>query len=742
MAEPGGGGESHKDLAGIFRSLFQEMPIRLWNNVKFRFVRNAKDTTEDVEPSLGPLIRELKFMGLFDVGSARMDLLKKIEKEIWGEDWNKLKNDVEHKSTTIVGPFTDRINTHYERAIIKYQIDFDKLTEIFDNEGNIVGRKKLDRTQPPIEAMEPVWVKFDFELPGDRKETRFFPFRIPKEHKILYYDGIEKYLRIYGYRYADEFKDIHKKLVSQVINACRELYAANKNGLIREFGKETYDREIKTNLDALEKAYTDMVNEVFQIEIGKYEQDLRKQSDWAFSFYWQNEVDNLAESMTTFLDKVHTKQHIVCRRTYRVIYSPDYDEDLRGDTYNPNQPNAPLPTREERRLGRWSTGRNRKTEDIIREAVRAHGGNFVKLPHEMSWGRDEYNMPLEVEYDDVQHRVVVLADKYKRQLLENSEKRWRLHGVSEADMAEKRRELIEKYSIPDQERYINDPHRKFYDEHTHMYQKLLDVAMWIDGEFDAFRDDLRDGRYHPYSMNAYDYVLARMHKRVHKITPRIKGHTLTEEHDEAEEHIEGEHGEHEGAARPHRGLNRIDTTVQVSLENVREARSFTMYLLNKADGQYSYLGSSGQYDRPWIDERRPSNLNPCFDLRALEHSHVTNDARYKSWKHPGRIFYHWTTDGINSDILDPDDDPHISTRGLAIYMIDTVLSRTHYSKRMNQYFDLIGQEIHGYDYGPRPYGGKFPMNPLRVDVATANAPESEADLVESQWEELPVSDKD
>src|SRR3989338_11155621 len=94
------------------------------------------------------------------------------------------------------------------------------------------------------------------------------------------------------------------------------------------------------------------------------------------------------------------------------------------------------------------------------------------------------------------------------------------------------------------------------------------------------------------------------------------------------------HGEHEGAARPHRGLNRIDTTVQVSLENVREARSFTMYLLNKADGQYSYLGSSGQYDRPWIDERRPSNLNPCFDLRALEHSHVTNDARYKSWKHP------------------------------------------------------------------------------------------------------------
>jgi hypothetical protein len=199
---------------------------------------------------------------------------------------------------------------------------------------------------------------------------------------------------------------------------------------------------------------------------------------------------------------------------------------------------------------------------------------------------------------------------------------------------------------------------------------LSDWKEYAEIEWDNFRDDLRDGRYHKNSLTIYDY------------SPEMLNEIgISEE--------------------------KLDQK-KIDVELIKKIKGYSMKVTRDGNKKWDYDGI-----------RTPTNLNPAFDKRAL-HSNI-----FAVWKWPGRIYYYtWSvTDNIDSDILPVDHDAHISTRGLSMYIIFKVLGGTLWLKDAQRILTEIGKTTEGFDYGPRNYAQEWPKDPTSLDFSKVKVTE-------------------
>ncbi len=201
---------------------------------------------------------------------------------------------------------------------------------------------------------------------------------------------------------------------------------------------------------------------------------------------------------------------------------------------------------------------------------------------------------------------------------------------------------------------------------------LLKVANYVVNQWDEYRDDWRDARYHPETLTITDNLMA-----------------------------------NHWAAGDEWDLK--DETKMKTDDNDRsnDDRRFTMHL----------------HDGSRINGlRKTSDINPSFDLRAFEPEKKGIIGQMKSgkeWQYVGK----WRYYGDYSDICVEDQkDPAVTTRGMSMFLIDKVISEGKSYKEMHDELKFIGSSSR-FDYGPRAYdkGIKtFTEDPFNLDVSSAN----------------------
>lgn len=204
-------------------------------------------------------------------------------------------------------------------------------------------------------------------------------------------------------------------------------------------------------------------------------------------------------------------------------------------------------------------------------------------------------------------------------------------------------------------------------------ESLIKIAPWVVNEFDSYRDDLRDGRYHPESLTVADYIMA---------------------------------NNYSAGGEWKKGDETKLKTDKLNRDN--DDRKYTMRL----------------HDGRVIEGiRRPDNLNPAFDLRAFEPEEngvIGIHKRGKEWIHIGRKYYYADCEEIAKD---EQDDPVATTRGTAMYLIDKFHNEGMLMEEIREDIRHIG-EFAGWDYGPRAFGAAFvaPLctDPWNIDLSSAN----------------------
>lgn len=274
-------------------------------------------------------------------------------------------------------------------------------------------------------------------------------------------------------------------------------------------------------------------------------------------------------------------------------------------------------TLERRMEPKWVQYRHtfRIIKSSAREKLIAQG--FRKRPEEIDYGLDENGWPLEVAEKDY---------VYVRQNPEGSIVEERIpEGTVLIDVFNNRM----KRRVPNTDEYTE-------------YCDLLDMSVWVYVHYDAFRDDLRDGRYHDNSLSIMENVL-----------PRIPIEYLKFDHTNLEQPISNK-------------------------------TNHTKTIMN--------LNAPGKpHQVEW--SVKPTHLNPAFDLRR--------DPKYRSKRdlHVGRMYYYELQEHcFNPEYMSKNST--MTTRGAAMWILARIIERAKYWDQTVQLLEQIGGQISGYDIGP------------------------------------------
>jgi len=214
------------------------------------------------------------------------------------------------------------------------------------------------------------------------------------------------------------------------------------------------------------------------------------------------------------------------------------------------------------------------------------------------------------------------------------------------------------------------------------FVKEMDMLLKINimnNEYDAIRDDIRDGRYHINSLTIYEYILAGMAKWAPERSKLIG----------------------------------------------KEFKNRWMSSKNLTDKDAEFEMKIYDETKPKIGKRRPSDLSPAFDLRAFE----KGTAKMNNWWHLGRKRYYDTAKDILDQLTDKDlqdEDvlkaigPTLTTRGLSMYIIEKVVANVrnidNAGKILVRIANESGAEGGWYDYGPRGFNKDGPKNPFQLKI--------------------------
>ncbi|MEA2037856.1 MAG: hypothetical protein U9O94_10200 [Nanoarchaeota archaeon] len=210
---------------------------------------------------------------------------------------------------------------------------------------------------------------------------------------------------------------------------------------------------------------------------------------------------------------------------------------------------------------------------------------------------------------------------------------------------------------------------------------LLEVIGWAACEWDEVRDDIRDGRYHPNSINVVDYIMAAS-KAVDKKWKR----------------------------------KRFPNNIHKSDENPDGSSKFTNYKM-----ELYYPEASGK-NRVIKNRRRPSDLSPAFDLRALNMKGERIISEKETWRYIGKRRYYTNQYEAYRTALAEQKEVMLSTRGISMFIIEEICRKGKSLKEIQEELRYIATQTGGFDYGPRTFGQlDLCMDPFDIQYEKVNA---------------------
>lgn len=324
--------------------------------------------------------------------------------------------------------------------------------------------------------------------------------------------------------------------------------------------------------------------------------------------------------------------------------------------------------------------RQQQLEGYIRHHdLKPDHSHFTKFGDEKGWGLDENNWPLEV-YEEPPNsgKWYVLTDKWWKELSQNT---WHMKTIGKKPGGGEM--IVNKI-----QRGVNEIIRRVRRGIRHVDPKFvgdldpLDKISFISNEWDAYRDDFRDGRFHKHSKTSMDYIIAGT-KGITPLQPITFDVTLDKDTIINFEPIYDENGN---------VSSKLPNNIRIPDDERQVTRTYEMEIeLGQIRG-----GVKGK-DNILPKNRKPTPFDPAFDRSVL-------NIGYLHW---GRMLYYETIEGINRWSENPF--PHITTRGIAKYLIDLAIRRTFSFEEAAQ-----SLEGHEWDYGIRHYGPPFITKPLGV----------------------------
>src|SRR3989344_1226505 len=150
---------------------------------------------------------------------------------------------------------------------------------------------------------------------------------------------------------------------------------------------------------------------------------------------------------------------------------------------------------------------NIQNKEEIRSLLKRENDGLFKRPEEVAIGLDEYGRPPEISPE----KGEVLIDRWWIELSQNT---WQLERIASkkggAEMLKTHLGLSVNFSEPEGKRVSGTSQREqrvIKDKRFYGYLDLLEASCLIFSYWDAVRDDLRDGRYHPWSKSIADYLI-------------------------------------------------------------------------------------------------------------------------------------------------------------------------------------------------------------------------------------------
>jgi len=433
----------------------------------------------------------------------------------------------------------------------------------------------------------------------------------------------------------------------------------------------------------------DFINTVY-----KHEKKIRSWVENLHDNVWKQYVKQIRKELFTSWDQKDMNSRLECMRTWMVIKTTgvwitkgDGKKEWKNmvnkkDVY-PKGYEIPIDYLEKEDRGSFDNEKQafeyykkgnriywKKGEHVTlsEELKRRYSKIIKRIPEkvervEWKWqGTDINGMPLEVDFWDnpIIKRGLVLSDHYKNKILKNlikkeEEKKKNSKKYEKTPLENAVKEFRKRgYGITDKEAEEGEIEvRRFNSREDYEFcvdsLELIQLMTYIDNEFDTIRDTLRDARYHKDSLTIYDWV-----SKDENVTPHRK--------------------------------ELLEKGIGITQKDVDRIKGYEIELAN---GRYV------------VGKREPSNLNPGFDIRALKYNYA------EEWKCPGKVYYYHTPEQVDHDVFSPDRKPAVTTRGLAMFIIHTVLKRTRSIKDAKKVFDAIDSESRGYDYGPRIIGTDF-----------------------------------
>ncbi len=525
----------------------------------------------------------------------------------------------------------------------KEELDVDKVS-FEPHKQEIFSMKIRDKTvEFPVPAEVPI--KFWGSLINDRDA-------LAEEHKIGYF----------GFMNDNPWKTRYNEIIGSVINEAKQELIKKYDKIIIETNLSTIESQFNEILGLIFGFLNDRENQIFGHckEIGNQSDTLENMRNTIIA----GRPDSVVNVRFRRSFKVINPELIMQARDYRRMkelenkYGFEYDErDNRKNEENTNKI---------KRI-RGSLMRERKVTDEekfneLRRLLELWGIYHNKIKWKDIGGKGEGE---EVPGLDMNGWPLEVADEN----YEYNGRRIREGAV-----------LIDIFEDRGKKRRVD---KKWIED-----MDLLLVANIIHNEWDAVRDDVRDGRYHLNSLTVIDYLMAKGAK------------------------FDYEKGEFEWERA---------SEEQLEDENFRERfrKYFMLYWKGGADTRANYEAHRGV--------RRPTNLIPTFDKKFLKKSGKVEE----KWVHLGRKYYYDPADRI-TDLTAEEKEredirsaigPTISSRGISMYLIMDVLFRTKtYAEARRKLVEMA--EGQWFDYGPRVSGGEFgegPFDPLNLSKTLREA---------------------